>query len=109
MIEQEFHAAISAEKPTTINPSAPSQQSSQPPPPLSQHTHVHSMASEGKRTDAELGEQVPSTVCTQKIGRINDIEILETSFGVSERACVYCILFAACVSYLQCVFVFLFT
>lgn len=82
MIEQEFHAAISAEKPTT---STSTTSSAQPPPqPSSHEAHVNS---EGKRTDAELGEQLSTTtVRTQKIGSINDIEILETSFGVS--ACV---------------------
>lgn len=70
VIEQEFHAAISAEKPAA---SPPSKTISIP----SDH-------------DAELGgndddnKKRKIDVQTKVVGAINEIEILETSFGVSE-------------------------
>lgn len=94
VIEQEFHAAISAEKPTpsTISHHAP------PSAPLPSAAHGGITSSEGKRTDAELGEKMPVAVSTQKIGQINDVEILETSFGVS----VFAFMSAACVCVFLC-------
>lgn len=111
VIEQEFHAAISAEKSTHAPmvghgtaPHPSSQLSAMPtapqPPPRSRHMAHHgiSAADGGKHTDAELGELLPpkavpadatEEVYTQKI-RINDIEILETSFGVSVGCDVVC-------------------
>lgn len=80
MIEQEFHAAISAEKPTsvhlapTLNVSAPLIDPSQKSPEKKLCDDAECGGSSRKRLSA---------ISTQVVGAINDVEILETTFGVS--------------------------
>lgn len=85
MIEQEFHAAISAEKPVAppITPALLALHDQ--PVPAAGHKLRTSKTPEKKAFDAERGESRKrlSAVSTQVVAEINDVEILETTFGVS--------------------------
>uniref|UniRef100_A0A336LYA0 CSON004372 protein n=1 Tax=Culicoides sonorensis TaxID=179676 RepID=A0A336LYA0_CULSO len=83
VIEQEFHAAISAEKPsvavqpTPILPPQPASQKSSSAFPRSTTTD-----------DAEIGgiDSRKSVVKTKVLGELNEVEILETCFGPGETS-----------------------
>ncbi|XP_063702212.1 gamma-aminobutyric acid receptor subunit alpha-4 isoform X4 [Culicoides brevitarsis] len=110
VIEQEFHAAISAEKPAAATGVVPIVGAgTSPPPPLSgsgavltskSPSSVAAARSPVGGDDAEIGAAMPLMIDEQKprarvaartpvqtkiVGNVNDVEILETCFGPGEQ------------------------